>query len=164
MNDFSRTQQYIQFFTEVLKLNKLTNAPTEQHRIYYNQINLFLSHHALLSAAQVIDLLSTPTKPFTEQDLKNLVDTNKAFFVTAPNFAGYEGYPAFQFDIYKRRVKPILEPIIGQVSKYYFDWDIVLWLGSYFGDLNSSAIEAIDNPKQHSLLIQLARNIENECL
>ena len=85
-------------------------------------------------------------------------------FVTAPNFAGYEGYPAIQFDIYKRRVKPILEPIIEQVSKYYFDWDIVLWLGSYFGDLNSSAIEAIDNPKQHSLLIQLARNIENECL
>ena len=148
--------EYEKFLTEVFYLKGLSEAPTKQHEIYFNEIRKFLKSASILTPTQVVGCLSRNSK-VTQSDLNLMEKELKLFSVTYLSGESNIGYPAFQFDLQAGIAKPVISSILKPLNRKYENWDLVFWFNSFFYDLGGSIIEVLDSASLESLLLEVKK-------
>ena len=154
-----KTKQLDQFFLDVQALQPSGNRVLDQYEIHRERISAFLAQHAVLNQKEAYNLLAGKKDKSVSRHMNKLIEEKQVFSLTLKGRgASTTGFPAFQFDANKGKVKPIVVKLLQILGEDYVNWDFAFWLEAYSHDLECSFLDAIDKEELHAPLLMLARS------
>lgn len=152
-----------QFYLDVQSLTPNEYRQRDQYQVYNIMITEYLKQYDVLKQKDVFSLLKVKPDSSPSRAMKSLISDNKMFCVTYKTQGAQVGYPAFQFDVSRGKIKPIIARVLDKLAGKYSDWDLAFWFNTYDDDLECTPIQAIDKPNLRSMLVEIADNEQTGC-